>query len=145
MTIQSLIDKQDTFEQVRDQIAAILTLETASQQTLATAAGKDPELWKLRIFSERSNPWESFRDSDRNKTPIVNVWYESSAFQEGSSTVSERQDTLGTFNIDVYGYGVSQANGAGHDAGDEQAALTCQRGLRLVRNILMASEYPYRS
>ena len=58
--ISELIDKQDNFEIVRDQIAAILVNEVASQMALATAEAKDPEDWNLQIFTERSNPWEKW-------------------------------------------------------------------------------------
>lgn len=144
MTIDSLIDKQDNFEIVRDQIAAILVAETASQQALATAAAKDPDDWKLRIFTERSNPWEQFRDNPTDKSPIVNIWYDNSNFDPKASNVMERQKANGTFNIDCYGYGES-ANivAGGHTPGDQEAAFEAQRALRLVRNILMAAEYTY--
>lgn len=144
--IEALIDKEDNFEIIRDQIAAILTTEQASQQALAVTAGEDPNDWKLRIYSERSNPFESFlNDSPVTDTsPIVNVWFDSSNFDPKASNVSERQKTDGTFNIDCYGYGVAQDVAAGgHKPGDKEAALEAQRAVRLVRNILMAAEYTY--
>ncbi len=142
MTIESLIDKQDNFEIVRDKIAQILADETASQQQLATAAGKDPALWALRVFTERSNPWESYlNDSDRDEAPIVNVWYDTSTFDPSKSNVMQRQYSETVYNVDMYARGVSQSNGAGHDAGDRVAGYEAARTIRLVRNILMASEY----
>lgn len=141
MTIQSLIDKQDTFEQVRDEIAAILAVESASQQALAVTAGKDPALWALKVYTERSNPFEALRADDN--TPIVNVWYDSSDFEQGRSNIVERQLSSSVFNIDIYGRGEARENGAGHDAGDDLAAREAQRATRLVRNILMAAEYTY--
>lgn len=146
--ISELIDKQDSFEIVRDQIAAILATEIANQQVLASNDGKDPDLWKLRVFSERSNPWEEFLnvedDEEIDESPIVNIWYDNSNFDPGASTVVERQKTEAVFNIDCYGYGRStNVDGGGHKAGDEEAALAVQRALRLVRNILMAAEYTY--
>ena len=140
--IQSLIDKQDTFEIVRDAIAAILAAETAAQQVLALAASKDPELWKFRVFLERSNPWESLRSGD-DKSPIVNVWYEASSYDPSASTISERQATEGLYHIDCYGRGISKDVVGGHDPGDREAAFVVHRILRLVRNILMAGEYSY--
>ena len=141
--IQSLIDKQDTFEIVRDQIAAILAIEVTNQMALAVNAGKDPDDWKLRIFTERSNPWEQFRGDVVDESPLVNVWYENSFFDESKSNVVSTQMSETIFNIDIYGYGVSSEDGAGHKPGDKEAALVCQRGIRLVRNILMASENTY--
>ena len=140
--IQNLIDKQDSFEVIRDQIAAILATETASQMALATAATKDPQDWKMRIFTERSNPWEQWLNEQTDKSPIVNVWYDNSNFDPSASNIVERQGTDAIFNIDCYGYGVSSDDGAtGHNPGDKEAALAVQKALRLVRNILMAAEY----
>ncbi len=142
--IDTLIVEQDNFELVRDQIAAILVSETKSQQALAVQATKDPALWRLRVFAERSNPWEQFLNAPADKSPLVNVWYDNSGFAEGSSNVSERQKAEAIFNIDCYGYANSSDNaGGGHNPGDKEAALEVQRAIRLVRKILMAAEYTY--
>lgn len=143
MTLE-LIDKQDTVEIVRDQIAAILALEVSSQMSLATAAGKDPELWKLRVFQERATPWENLPSKTQDRSPIVNVWWDSCTFDMSASNVVERQKSSASINIDCYGYGKSANNpGGGHVAGDQNAAEVAQRAVRLVRNILMAGEYTY--
>jgi hypothetical protein len=144
MTISTLIDKQDTFEIVRDRIAAILTTEIASQMQLATDAGKDPNDWKLRIFTERSNPWEEFLNEPVDISPLVNVWFDNSGFDPSKSNVVERQASETVYNIDCYGYGRSRDDGAtGHIPGDREASFEVQRALRLVRNILMSAEYTY--
>lgn len=140
--IDTLIDKQDSVEIVRDQIAAILALESASQMSRAVLASKDPELWKLRVYQERSNPWELL--DERDVSPIVNVWWESSSFDGAASNILERQKSSAVINIDCYGYGRSENDPAGgHTAGDQNAAETVQRAVRLVRNILMAATYTY--
>lgn len=139
--IQELIDKNDTAELVRDQLAALLALEIANQKTLAVQAAKNPALWDLRVFAERSNPWELADDDDPR--PIVNVWWESAKAIGWASDTVERQTYAGVFNLDVYGFGVSQADGTGHVPGDEDAALQGQRAARLVRNIVMAGQYTY--
>ncbi len=143
MALTALIDKQDTFEIVRDQLATILVLEVANQMALAVIAIKDPALWDLKIFTERSNPWEQFLNDADNVTPIVNVWFDNESFDNARSNVVERQSTTGVFNIDCYGFGVSQDDGAGHKPGDLEASLEVQRAIRLVRNILMAAENTY--
>lgn len=144
MTIQSLIDKQDNFEIIRDQIAAILASESASQQTLADQADKNPNDWKLRVFTERSNPWEQLLNEQTDKTPIVNVWFDNSNFDPSASNIVERQKTEGIFNIDCYGYGLATDDpSCGHNPGDKEAAFTAHRAVRLVRNILMSADYTY--
>lgn len=134
-----LIEKQDTFEIVRDRIAEILAAESANQAALALAAGKDPADWTLAVFAERSNPWDDYTDSDM----IVNVWFESAEPDGRASNTVERQTMNGRFNIDVVGFGASQSDGTGQLPGDEVAARRAARGLMLARNILMASEYTY--
>jgi hypothetical protein len=146
--IESLIDKLDTAEIVREQLAAILFNETTSQQALAVLAAKDPALWALKVFVERSNPWEEFADpppqgSQRDLTPLVCVSWDKSDDDEKASDVVERQRVHAVFNIDVYGAGVSRDTDDGHQPGDLAAAEERDRALRLVRNILMAGHYTY--
>lgn len=144
MTIQTLIDKQDSFEIVRDQIAGILALEVQSQMALATAASQDPNDYKFRVFADRSNPWEEYLNDEPDETPLVNVWYENSNFVPGASNISERQKSESIYNIDCYGYGVaSNVVEGGHLPGDLQASLAVHKILRLIRNILMSAEYVY--
>lgn len=143
--ILELIDKKDNAWTIRDEIAAILALESAKQQELATAGGKDPRLWALRVFIERSNPYAEFETAPEqlDATPIVNVWFDSSSVQLGASDLVERQRLEGVFNIDVYGYGVSEESVTGHIPGDERAARELQRAVQLVRNIIHAGAYTY--
>jgi hypothetical protein len=145
MTIPTLIDKQDGFQIVRDQIALILATEIASQQALATAGGKDPDLWKVRIFLERANAWEQFLDvPPADTSPICNVWFDQDTFPEDQGNVVSRQTSRGVFNLDCFGYGVSANNpSGGHEPGDKEAAFEAHRALKLVRNIIMAAEYVY--
>jgi hypothetical protein len=143
--LQQLIDKNDGFEVVRNQIAAILVSERDNQKALALEVDppQEPSDYDFSVYIERSNPWEQFLADNADLTPIINIWYNNSDFDGMASTTVERQKTVGVFNIDCYGAGVSQGDGAGHIPGDERAALETQRALRLVRNILMASQNTY--
>ena len=149
MTLSKLIDKQDNFELIRDQIAAILATETASQQALATAGGKDPNLWKFNVYTERSRPWEIWQRTRSSfgvdKAPIVNVWYDSSSFLQNRSNTAPYQLSDSTFNIGIIAEGRCKVRPAGQDTGDEEAAREVQRIVRLVRNIIMSGEYRYLS
>lgn len=138
--IAELIDKQDNVEIIRDQIAALLKIESANQVQLATDAAKpDPSLWALRVYQERANPWEDFPRRDVDETPIVNVWWDSSSFDPSSSDPVNRQKSDAVINLDCYGYGQSADDPAGgHTPGDLAASEACQRAVRLVRNILRA-------
>ena len=140
--IEALIDKQDGFEIVRDQIAAILVSEIANQQALAIAGGKDPDLWKIRIFLERSNGWEQWLNEQADTTPICNIWYDTTTFPKGTGNVVQRQKSETVYNLDLIGYGRSANDeSGGHTPGDREASLEVQRAVKLVRNILMHSNY----
>lgn len=147
MTLTSLIDKQDNVEIIRDKIGEILLAEVAAQKALAATAGEDPVLWNLRVFADRTNPWNEYLQSPTqdttNATPIVNVHFDSGSVDQGASNVVTKQTYNGAFNLDVYGYGISARTATGHVAGDAKAAEEAMRATRLVRNILMAFEYTY--
>lgn len=147
-TLPALIDKNDSFEIVRDQIAQILADNSAAQEALAIADGKNPDDWKLRVYAERSNPWETVLNSDDTETPdrspIINVWYNSGSFPQLTGDTVEKQKCEGIFNVDVYGFGVSSNDPAGgHVPGDKNAALEAHRATKFVRNILMAAQNTY--
>ncbi len=148
-TLPILIDKQDNFEVVRDQIALLINENQAAQQILATAAAEDPALWKLRVFTERATPWEQFLNEPAegvgaDQSPIVGVWYETGTFDESSSDTVHRQTHEAIFNIDVYGWGIATTDGGGGQIpGDLAAVQNAQRGVRLVRNVLMSAQNTY--
>lgn len=135
-----LIDKQDNFEIIRDQIAAILVTEIANQMSLAPT----PADYKLRVYTERSLPWEVYLEGVTDFSPIVNVWFDNINFDQSKSNIVERQAGVAAYNIDCYGYAEASDDGAtGFIAGDQGAALEAHRAIRLVRNILMAAENTY--
>jgi hypothetical protein len=135
-----LIDKQDNFEKVRDEIAAILAYETANQQALAVGAGKDPDLWKFEVYRERSRIWESLSELDEPVTPIVNVYFDSESFEGNQSYVSLLHTAdPGIFHIDILTTAINEKKiAAGYVSADQKATFDAQRILRLVRNILFS-------
>ncbi len=141
--IPFLIDKRDNRELVRDRIAEILKVESEAQQVLALDASQDPNLWKLRVYSERSEPWQAFKDSDLGRLPIVNVWFETGNFDKAGSDLIKTQRAVSTYHVDIYGFGTSEDTESGHIAADLKASREVERALTLVRNILMAAEYTY--
>jgi hypothetical protein len=113
--LQNLIQKQDNFEIVRDQIAALLVVEVDNQMTLAT----------------------------HDNTPVVNVWYDSSNYPEDVGGTVHRQKTTSTYNIDIYARGIATQTAEGHTPGDLAATIAAQRALMLTRNILMCANNTY--
>jgi len=126
--IEELIDATDTSALIRDQIGAILLVESARQQELAAIANVDPARYKLRVFTERSNPWAEFQDAPdphgpTDTSPIINVALSGGDYDRGKSNFIDRQFTSGAYQIDCYGYGVSTGDAdGGHDPGDARAA-----------------------
>lgn len=148
VTIGQLIDKQDSFEIVRDRIGEILKANFTEQETLATGAGEDPLLFTAKVFIERSNPFEEWlNDPDSaDQVPIINIMYDTSSFDGAGGNNIDRQKTTGTFNIDCYGYAKAEDDGnpvGGHTPGDLAAILAVQRCVRLARNIIMAGQNAY--
>lgn len=145
--ITTLIDRARTFRVVADQIASILLLETAHQQELALQAGQDPNLWKLRVFQRRSEPWAVFQETPEkpaeDTSPIVNITLDNKRADRSRSNVVERQTVSAIYNLDCYGYGTAGASETGHDAGDELAEDAVYNAAALVENILMAGTYTY--
>ena len=125
--IQTLITAPDSFEAIRDQIGLILAANSAAQMALAVTAGQDPALWKLRVFTERSNPWEMVLNDQSDLSPVINVWYDNGSFEAGDSNTFERQKHIASYNVDCYGFAISEANGTGHKPGDREAAFEAHR------------------
>lgn len=144
--LQSLIDKRDNLVVVRDQIATILLLELKNQQDKALAEGRDPQGWKLRIFTERPNCWGDFTSDDSgdddastpaiDTTPIVSVLAHKAKYprDRGLPVVEQTADAL--YEIHIYGCGVAHAASGGHVTAERQAADEVLRAYTLVRNIL---------
>lgn len=143
--IPFLIDKQDTVEIVRDQIAAILASESENQQALAASGGEDPAQWTFRTFIERSNPWSDFLNATTPQPPVINVTLENTNYDMALSTiVGEFTGTSAMFNIDCYGHGMSADEvGEGHTVGDLMGSLEAQRAARFVRNVFASAHYTY--
>jgi hypothetical protein len=145
--ITELIDKFDSFEIVRDEIAAILALEKENQKVLAAAAqpAQLPELYDFDVFVERFHPWELLEDANGQPTgspPIVNVFFDTTAEDSNSGTADGKSFYKGIFNIDCYGAKNTKEIAVGnHVAGDELTTRESQRIARLVRNIFAFNEY----
>jgi hypothetical protein len=138
--IDSLIDKQDTNEIIRDQIAAILAIENANQVDRAKASGKNIEDFDFDVYIERSRPWEVLTSSDGDPIgmmPLVNVVYDGDSFNGKNSNQTERQRATGIFYIDCYAH----KNKTKLMAGDRATSLEADRIARLVRNIIMSAHY----
>lgn len=144
--INTLIDKQDNFEVIRDKIALILAEEEVEQKVLAVAASKDPALWAFNVFIERAIPWQLLENIDGkiiSETPLVNVYYDSGNFIKSKSDIVKRQNEDGSFFIDIYAAKNSLNESGIITPGDLRTSLEVDRLIKLVRNILMSAFYTY--
>lgn len=147
MTIP-LIQGQDGFEAVRDAVANIIAAESVSQMALAEAWNAanptepqlNPECWRLRVFSERSNAVEMYRDADYVDSFIVNVFYDASNTVLNQSTQAN-QVTTSRIMVECLATGVSEETADGHVPGDQLAFTRCHMAARLCRRILMNQLY----
>jgi hypothetical protein len=138
--IDLLIDKQDSNEIVRDQIAALLRIEIDNQKSLAIAAGKDVELFDFDVYTEKLKPWEVLttgEGDDLSETPLINVLFDNDTFDNKNSEEISRQRTRGTFFIDCY----THKNKTKNMTSDEASSREADRIARLVRNIIMSAKY----
>lgn len=142
-TLDKLINKLDGFEIIGDVIALILVENITRQKILAIEESLDPALWDIKIFRERNNPLESFRDNE-DAVPEINIWVDTIDFPKAKSDDIERQLSSTIYNIDCYALGTAEnVIGGGHTPGDEAAAVNVSRTVRLARNILMAAQNRY--
>lgn len=147
MVLASLIDKQDSFEIVRDQIAGILRTELLNQQALAVTAAEDPLDWTMDVYIERDFPIEKWLNAAPQLTadtvPSVSISIEIATRSDKSSSVpAGKQVYQVTYLIDVLARGVMADDpGGGHISADHAAHVNCQAAVRLVRNILSATIY----
>jgi len=132
----SLINKQDTFEIVRDQIAAILAIEQANQFALATAEA-DPDIipanWFFNTYIERTHPIPI------ENLPAINISFDNDRFDNKNSNMIDRQRVTGVFYIDCY----AKEDTTDIMSGDELTSRDADRLARLARNIIMSQEYTY--
>lgn len=142
--ITQLINKKDSFQIVGERIAEILKAELTSQLTLAQSSADitDTTPWDLRVFRERTAPWDEWnKGSNSDERPIVSVWFDRASIETNSGGTVARQMYEGLFNIDIVALGAASDTPEGHRPGDLDSALKAHDGAKLMRNILMASEY----
>lgn len=132
---------------IGDLLAKILLVESKNQRVLAVEESDDPSPYDIRVFRERTNPWDEFRlpgpQDEGDLRPIVNVWFDNRSTTKAASNPISRDKVTGVYQIDCYACGVSSETEDGHDPGDLVAARIADETAELVRGILMAGTYMY--
>lgn len=137
--INERLDKPDTIELVREQVAAILYQEMANQYTMAVE-DEDPvaDDYLTTVFVENDEPL-NFVESDNPLFPLINVSIdqEQRASTDSSASVNYRK-SKGTILIDCYQTGNLDGKFAGR-----KATIKAWKLARCARAILESDEYTY--
>lgn len=140
--INFLINKNDNFETIRDEIAAIIALEQAEQKILSASSPiSDTTYFNFDLYCEKINPENMIDIDGNNNEPIVNVSYVQSTLQNGN--ISGRAKYLSEYNIDIYACDsviVDDENNIIMQS-DEVTARRVQRIAKIIRNIIFNNEY----
>ncbi len=134
--IPDLIDLDtNPIQLVIDKIGEILVNESANQQALAIAGGKDPDLYKIRVFADRFNPFDNMKT---DTTPLVSIKESDDSKELSVSGNHGKQQKLLTINIDCFGIGRAEETVSGHRPADLDASQDGRRAANLVNKILKA-------
>jgi hypothetical protein len=134
--INTLITGRDNIEVVRDQIAAILSLELRNQKRLADEAGvPDAGQYDVSVYVENARPYET---GDRKRPlRLVNVILPSANLVSGARSGVQKEQAV--FWIDCAATGNDAASAWNEKSASCRAWAVC----RLARDILMSDAYLY--
>jgi hypothetical protein len=132
--INTLIEKPDNVEIIRDQIAAILKLEI-EHQSFIDSENND---FCVKVFIENARPLETETDDENPCSRFINVQLTRADIPKSNARVG-RQGETAIFFIDCTTYGGTE----GDYYDDKESALKAWRIARLVRNILTSGVYTY--
>ena len=140
--IKYLLDEPDKFEIILNSIEKIISNEIKNQVKLARINRKNYKNWDIRILKECSAPLDVFQGIEQLDGSVVNICFAQNNYILARSNSVDRQHTEGTYHLDCYDSGSSRKNTeGGHIPGDRVSAINVYRTSRLIRNILMASDY----
>jgi hypothetical protein len=135
--IPDLIAEPDIVEMVRDQVAAILSLELQNQYRLAQEKQAPRALdYNVKVYVENARPYESNNPADL--LSFVNVTLPKVDIPRSNSRLGDQKET-GLFHL----YCAACGNDSGNFRDDKSSALRAWKVMRLVRRILMADAYTY--
>jgi hypothetical protein len=135
--IPDLIEGPDIMETVRDQVAAVLSLELQNQFALAKEkAAPNTADYNVPVYVENGRPYEASGDTPMQR--FINVQLPKVSALPANARIGN-QKTQAAFYIDCIACG----NDSGNFRDDKSAAHRAWRVCRLVRRILMADVYAY--
>jgi len=134
--ITELIDTPDNVETVRDQIAAILSLELQNQLAIAKDEGAPNSAdYDIKIYAENSRPYDTVEDE---AVSVVNVVCQEVTVPHGNPRMGDQKEQA-IFHL----YCIANGNANGNFRDDKSATFRAWKIMRLVRRILMSEPYTY--
>jgi hypothetical protein len=135
--INELINTPDVIEIVRDQVAALLSLEIKNQYTMAQTAGiQNIKDFEIGIYVENGRPYEA--SGDNIPMRFVNILLPKVIQLAGNSRKGNQKEQATIF-IDCAACG----NDSGNFRDEKSATFRAWRIARIVRRILMSDAYTY--
>jgi hypothetical protein len=135
--ITELISEPDNIEIVRDQVAAILSLELQNQ----LAISQNDKDYNIPVYVENGRPYEM--QDDKTIMRFINVLLPGINMSDEDRIIANprtgNQKERATFYIDCAACG----NDSGSFRDDKSAAIRVWKVTRLVRRILMSDYYTY--
>jgi len=135
--IAELIETPDNVEAVRDQIAAILSLELQNQFEKAEQEGKPNAAdYDIDIYAENSRPYDTAGDDEM--VSLVNIVLQEITVPHSNPRIGDQKEQA-IFHV----YCIANGNTTGDFRDDKSATFRAWKIMRLVRRILMSEPYAY--
>lgn len=142
--ILELLNTNNSFEVVRDAVAAILLVELNQQLALAIAAPDPTYEALLRSFYDQQDDMvtdelnlfvERFVRFDVTELNNINIYWDRSLLGKGSQIKNQKSNTKIMIDVNVL------HKGTVNERGDKLASLVLQKMLGVIRSIIMHGNY----
>jgi hypothetical protein len=136
--ITELIETPDTLEVVRDQLAALLSLELQNQYALAQGK-KIPRArdYNIQVFVENTRPYDGTAIG-QGQISLINILVSKVTVPTSNPRIGNQKEKAVIF-IDC----AADGNNTGNFRDDKSAAFRAWKIMRLVRCIVMSDQYAY--
>ncbi|MDR1253336.1 MAG: hypothetical protein LBK62_14435 [Treponema sp.] len=136
--ITELIETPDILEVVRDQLAALLSLELENQYALAQDKGiPRARDYNIQVFAENSRPYDGAAIG-QGQINLINILVSKVTVPASNPRIGNQKEKAVIF-IDC----TADGNNTGNFRDDKSAALRAWKIMRLVRRIVMSDQYAY--
>jgi len=134
--ITELIEVPANAEKVRDQIAAILSLELQNQYRLANESGtKNADDYDIKIFVDNSRPYDAALNE---RISIINIVLQNITVPKSNPRIGD-QKTHAIFDI----FCIANGNETANVNDDSNAMARAWKIMRLVWRIITSEPYTY--